>query len=50
MVRGIEHILISAAKEEFLSDSDAALIHVGEEPNKVIQRIILSLAKITVDD
>lgn len=50
MVKDISYILCCAAKEEFLSRSDASFITVNEEPNEVMQRIILSIAKITVDD
>lgn len=50
MVRDISYIFCCAAKEEFLSNSDASFISVNEEPNKVMQRIILSLAKMTIDD
>ena len=50
MARDISHTLISAAKDEFLSKSDTSLKIVDEEPNKVMQRIILSLVKITADD
>lgn len=50
MVRDISYILCCAAKEELLSKSNASLIAVNEEPNKVMQRIIVSIAKITADD
>jgi hypothetical protein len=51
MARDISLMLSSAAKDEFLSKSDISLkTTAGEEPNKVMQRIILSLAKITADD
>jgi hypothetical protein len=50
MVRDISYILRCATKEEFLSKSDASFVAVNGEPNKVMQRIILSLAKITADD
>lgn len=50
MVRDISYVLRCAAKEEFLSKSDAAFNESHEEPNKVIQRILLSIAKITGDD
>ncbi len=42
----ISYILIDAAKEEFLSDSEASLINLDEESTKVTQRIIISLSQI----
>jgi hypothetical protein len=50
MTRDISYVLRCAAKEEFLSNSCATFDEANEEPNKVIQRIILSIAKITADD
>ncbi len=50
MVRDISYILCCAAKKEFLSKSNASLIATSEEPNKVMQRVILSIAKITAND
>ncbi len=50
MVRDVSYVLRCAAKEEFLSGSDASFTNVKEDPNNVIQRIILALAKITADD
>ncbi|NOY71138.1 MAG: DUF4238 domain-containing protein [Gammaproteobacteria bacterium] len=50
MVRDISYVLRCASKEEFLSKSNASFNAANEEPNKVIQRIILSIAKITADD
>lgn len=50
MTRDISYVLRCAAKEDFLSNSCASFDEVNEEPNKVIQRIILSIAKITADD
>ncbi|MEK7323508.1 MAG: DUF4238 domain-containing protein [Pseudomonadota bacterium] len=50
MARDISYVLRCAAKEEFLSNSCATFDEANEEPNKVIQRIILSIAKITADD
>lgn len=50
MARDISYLLCGAAKEEFLSKSDTSLKTIDEESNKVMQRIILSLAKITADD
>ncbi len=50
MIKDISYMLYCAAKEEFLSSSDASLHFDNEEPNNVMQRIISSLAKITADD
>jgi len=50
MAKDISYILYCAARDEFLSASDATLYLNNEEPNNVIQRIILALAKITADD
>lgn len=48
-VSDVSYALRCAAKNEFLSGSDASFTDIKEEPNKVMQRIILSLAKITAD-
>lgn len=45
MVRDISFILRCAAKEEFLSKSDASFITVNEALNKVMHRMISSLTK-----
>jgi hypothetical protein len=50
MVRDVSYILRCAAQNEFLSARDASFTGVNEEPNKIIQRIILSIAKITADE
>jgi len=50
LVRDVSFILRCAAREEFLSSIDASFINVKEEPNNVMQRIILALIKITADD
>jgi hypothetical protein len=50
MAKDISHILYCAARNEFLSASGATLNFSKEEPNNVIQRTILALAKITADD
>jgi hypothetical protein len=50
MAKDIAYILYCAAIDEFLSASNAKLNINNEEPNNVIQRIILALAKITADD
>ena len=50
LVRDISYVLRCAAQDEFLSSSGASFINTKEEPNNVMQRIILELAKITADD
>ena len=50
MVRDISYVLRCAAKEEFLSSSAASFATIKQEPNNVMQQIILALAKITADD
>ncbi len=50
MVRDVSYVLRCAAKHEFLSARDASFSSTNEEPNKVMQRIILSIAKITADE
>lgn len=50
MAKDISYILRCAAKSEFLSTRDALFASVNEEPNKTMQRIILSVAKITADE
>ena len=50
MAQDISYVLIETAKDEFLSKNDASLSTVVEEPNKVMHRIILALAKIAADD
>ena len=50
MVKDVTSILRGAAKEEFLSSSGASFATINQEPNNVMQRIILALAKITADD
>lgn len=47
MVKDISYILYRAARNEFLSASAASLHLNDEEPDTVMQRIILTLAKIT---
>ncbi|EMN7319766.1 DUF4238 domain-containing protein [Vibrio vulnificus] len=44
--KDVSYILRCAAKNEYLSDSDAAFHGVNEEPNEVIQRIITTLSQI----
>lgn len=50
MIRDVSYVLRCAAQSEFLSARDASFSSVNEEPNKIIQRIILSIAKITADE
>lgn len=50
MVRDVSYILRCAAQNEFLSARDASFTGVNEEPKKIMQRIILSIAKITADE
>jgi hypothetical protein len=51
MAREISYVLRCVAKKEFLSvKTTECLKDADEEPNKVMQRIILSLAKITADN
>jgi hypothetical protein len=50
MVRDVSYVLRCAAKHEFLSAKGASFSSTDEEPNKVMQRIILSIAKITADE
>jgi len=50
MVRDVSYILRRAAQSEFLSAGDASFSSVNEEPNKIMQRVILSIAKITADE
>lgn len=50
MTKDIAYILYYAAIDEFLSASNAKLNINKEEPNNVIQRIVLALTKITADD
>lgn len=50
MIRDVSYILRCAAQSEFLSAKDASFSSVNEEPTKIIQRIILSIAKITADE
>ncbi len=50
MTKDISYILRCAAQSEFLSTRDASFASVNEEPNKIMQRIILSIAKITADE
>jgi hypothetical protein len=50
MTKDISYMLLCAAQSEFLSASDASFASVNEEPNKIMQRIILSIAKITADE
>jgi len=47
----ISAVLVSSAKNEFLAEESFKLNRVLDGgPNKIIQRIILSVAKITADD
>lgn len=50
MIRDVSYVLRCVAQSEFLSARDASFSSVNEEPNKIIQRIILSIAKITADE
>ncbi|WP_225580744.1 DUF4238 domain-containing protein [Pseudomonas sp. PDM16] len=50
MTQNISYILRCAAKSEFLSTTNASFSSVNEESNKIMQRIILSIAKITADE
>jgi hypothetical protein len=51
VIKDISRVLVSCAEKEFLGDESAQIGSCSEEePNKIIQRIILSLAKITADD
>lgn len=50
MAKDISYVLYCAAIDEFLSANDAMLNISNEDPDNVIQRIILALAKITADD
>ena len=50
MTQDISYILRCAAQSEFLSATEASFSSVNEEPNKIMQRIILSIAKITADE
>ena len=50
LARDISNILVVSANKEFLSASSRQFnSQIDEEPNKIIQRIILSIAKITAD-
>lgn len=50
MTKSIAYILRCAAQSECLSTRDASFASVNEEPKKIMQRIILSIAKITIDE
>lgn len=51
LAKDISVALVGGAKNEFLADKNFQFDELHqEEPNKIIQRIILSIAKITPDD
>lgn len=51
LAKDISTILVDSANSEFLADENFMLDEAfNVEPNKIIQRIILSVAKITADD
>lgn len=48
--RDISNILIANARDEFLAGTSFQYSsHTREEPNQIMRRIILSIAKITAD-
>jgi len=50
LAKDISVALVDSANKEFLADENFQFKENGQEPNKIIQRIILSIAKITADD
>ncbi len=51
IAKNLSRVLVSCAQKEFLGDASAKIESCGEkEPNKIMQKVILSVAQITSDE